>query len=404
MTDAASMSKRTRVDLQANGGRSRRRPERGADAKVGIYYKLALGWRCALVGAAALGMTACATASPSAPAAGNDPAVAASAPGGAVADPTGGDDQARLTRLWKGREQGGVDEFPLGPGDMITLSCPDDDEFNNQYRIGGDGTISLPLVGSVKAAGLTQDQLKQSLQARLGQYLRSPQMTLLVQSFHSREVGVFGAVAKPGVYDLTSSKDTIQDMISLAGGMTTDASPRIEFKPAMPASPGGVRDVSFGAGADPGVAPLTVNDIRNAIVVDTDDPIGREFLAMPARPGDVINVAADGQVLVDGWVNKPGSYSITHEMNVLGAVAAAGGAMYPAKTTAVKLVRKGRAGDGAERIVMVDLEQVSSGAGTDPAVEDGDVIEVPASDVKMVPYSFYEGLTNLIRGGFYYVP
>ncbi len=318
---------------------------------------------------------------------------------GSSENPAGNGD-AVLRRIWQDREAGGGGDFALGPGDLISISCPDDDEFNNQYRISGTGTITLPLLGEVKIAGLTQQEAVTSLQQQLKHYLRQPQISLLVTEYHSREVGVFGSVAKPGVYSLSGPNNTIQDMISLAGGFTVDASPRVQFRPAELALQKG--DKSEKGLSEATLMPtLSMDDAQNAIVVDVDDKSERNFLGMPAHPGDIINVAANGQVLVDGWVNKPGSYPISRDLKVLGAIAAAGGAMYPAKKSNIKVIRKDN--EGAQGL-YVDIEKVQSGDATDIAVEDGDVIEVPVSGTKIIPYGFYETAIQLFRAGAYVAP
>jgi polysaccharide export outer membrane protein len=307
---------------------------------------------------------------------------------------------ADLTRIWRAREAEGVGDFPLGPGDLISINCPDDDEFNNQYRISGTGTITLPLVGEVRLEGLTQQQAAASLQQQLKHYLRKPQITLLVTEYHSRQVGVFGAVAKPGVYSLSGPGNTVQDMISLAGGFTVDASPRVQFRPAELALE--KKGKSEDGSSQTAVMPtLTMDDAQNAIVVDVEEKSERNFLGMPARPGDIINVAANGQVLVDGWVSKPGAYPISHDLKVLGAIAAAGGALYPAKKDHIKIIRKDNT--GAE-VLYVDIDRVQSGDATDLAVEDGDVIEVPVSAAKVVPYGVYQTALQLFRAGAYVAP
>jgi protein involved in polysaccharide export with SLBB domain len=302
-----------------------------------------------------------------------------------------------IAKLWQERERDGRVDFPLGAGDLINLSCPDDDEFNGQYLISGQGTITLPLVGAVQAAGRTQDELRIELQDRLKHYLRNPQINLLVGEYRSREVGVFGAVAKPGVYALAGPHDTIQDMISLAGGFTTDASPRIQFKPGVPPAQG----ASTTAGDPSLIVPPSPSELGDALVVDIDNSEGHSFLGLPARPDDVINVTANGQVMVDGWVSKPGSYPITRDLRVLGAVAAAGGALYPAKTDSIQIVRKENEG---QQLIVVDLEKVRNGETHDLPVQDGDVVEVPISGVKAVPYGIYEAAMTMIRVGSYVTP
>src|SRR5206468_1648517 len=96
-----------------------------------------------------------------------------------------------------------------------------------------------------------------------------------------------------------------------------------------------------------------------------------------ARPGDVVSVAPAGSVLVDGWVEKPGSYPVTRGLTVSGALAAAGGQVFAAdrRHATVKRVL----GPGEDYSFTVDLEAVSHGTAADPPVVDGDV---PRADAR----------------------
>jgi protein involved in polysaccharide export with SLBB domain len=135
------------------------------------------------------------------------------------------------------------------------------------------------------------------------------------------------------------------------------------------------------------------------MIINLENLSMRRFLAMPGRPGDVIMVPANGQVLVDGWVAKPGSYRITEGLKVLGAVVAAGGALFPAKTSDIQIIRKER--DGQETVLVLNLDKVQRGEIRDIAVRDGDVIEVPSSDPKLVPYGIYTFLAHSVGVGAY---
>jgi protein involved in polysaccharide export with SLBB domain len=121
------------------------------------------------------------------------------------------------------------------------------------------------------------------------------------------------------------------------------------------------------------------------------------YLSLPARPGDVIIVPVSGQVLVQGWVDKPGPYKITSGLTVLGAVAAAGGPLFPADTSSVQIIRSGKHGDSIT--YTVDLERIKRGEMPDRPVQEADVIEVSSSTAKLVPYGVYRFFTSLIRIG-----
>ena len=121
------------------------------------------------------------------------------------------------------------------------------------------------------------------------------------------------------------------------------------------------------------------------------------YLSLPARPGDVIIVPASGQVLVQGWVEKPGPYKITSGLTVLGAVAAAGGPLFPANTSSVRIIRSGKHGN---RITYtVDLEQMKQGEMPDLPVQEADVVEVSSTTAKLVPYGIYRFISSLLHIG-----
>jgi len=121
------------------------------------------------------------------------------------------------------------------------------------------------------------------------------------------------------------------------------------------------------------------------------------YLALPARPGDVIMVPGGGNVLVEGWVAKPGSYEITPGLTVLGAVAAAGGPLFAADISAVKIIRTGK--EGEKVFFLADLEDIRHGEQPDIPVQEGDVIEVSSSTPKLVPYGLYRFFTSVFHVG-----
>jgi polysaccharide export outer membrane protein len=314
--------------------------------------------------------------------------------------------RAQLDALWmkRGSDASGAD-VPIGPGDILRISIPGMDEMtdaNNDVsvRVGGDGKIKLPLIGTVQAGGLTQDQLASSLRERFGYYMYNPPVRLFVTEYHSREVGVFGAVAKPGLYDIIGPTETIQTMIAAAGGMSDAAAQHIQFTPAsVVRTEGGARTVSLHEGDDPRLNSESA-ELPGSLIIELHDTQGKEYLKMPVRAGDAIVVPVLGQVMVEGWVQKPGPYPITPHMTVSGAVAAAGGAVFAGDTTDVKVIRPGS--NGGQGFFLVNLEGVEEGHAHDVPLQSADVVEVNASDVKIVPYGVYSTVTNLFRLSTYF--
>ena len=123
----------------------------------------------------------------------------------------------------EGRGGPNVQNYRLGVGDLLTIEVYDEPDLTKEVRILNDGFISFPLLGSVKALGLTVEELENELTRRLAEkYLVNPQVTVFVKEFSS--IYVFGEVKKPGSFPLYG-KLTLFEAIILAGGFTEVANP-----------------------------------------------------------------------------------------------------------------------------------------------------------------------------------
>ena len=89
----------------------------------------------------------------------------------------------------------------------------------SDIMIGPDGYAQLPYVGSVKLAGLTLDEAKAVLMQRMGQYLRFPDMSLIMKTYGPRKVYVMGEVGSPGIHNLGVDNLNAYAALSSAGGI-----------------------------------------------------------------------------------------------------------------------------------------------------------------------------------------
>ena len=315
------------------------------------------------------------------------------------------DDEQRLAQFWEQRtRKNQVDDYPLGAGDVLVISVPGMQEITNrEVRISGSGTLALPLVGTLQAEGLTEEALREEIQQRLSaNYMYNPQVDIFVREYRSRQVAVIGAVAKPGLYRLASEADTLLDMLSQAGGLTKEASQRIHFIPAEPVERGKALKLAS-------TLPVQLtSQSPSPLLLKRSDPLvldlqtltkgtNQLYLAMPMRPGDVILVPGAGEVLIEGWVPKPGAYPANAGLTVLGAVAVAGGPMFAADTSAVRIVRT--QANGKKSLFLANLQDIKQGIQEDIHVHDGDIIEVTGSTTRMVPYGVYQFFTSVFRVG-----
>jgi protein involved in polysaccharide export with SLBB domain len=166
--------------------------------------------------------------------------------------------------------------------------------------------------------------------------------------------------------------------------------------------------VEMGGSSAPAVAPRTVApDAETAhatgpIHMDLENllratPLDHGSLNPQVRAGDVISLRPAGSVLVDGWVDKPGSYPVTRGLTLTGAIAAAGGHVFAADRHHATVKRI--LGGGEQRSITVDLDAIARGEAADIPITDGDVVRLPASGGRMIPYGMWTVAREVVHVG-----
>lgn len=107
--------------------------------------------------------------------------------------------------------------YRIGPEDVLQISVFGNEDLSRTVPVRPDGMISLPLLNDVEAAGLTPMELRESLMAKLVEFMPSPEIAVIVTEVRSFLITVIGEVSKPGRYDLGSSA-TVLDALAMAGG------------------------------------------------------------------------------------------------------------------------------------------------------------------------------------------
>lgn len=113
--------------------------------------------------------------------------------------------------------------YLLGPADQLSVHVVDLDDISDKpVRIDPNGYLELPLVGRIRAAGLTVEQLRGVLAGQAAKYIDSPQITINVLEYRSQPVSILGEVNNPGLHQL-QGPTRLLEVISLAGGLKPDA-------------------------------------------------------------------------------------------------------------------------------------------------------------------------------------
>ena len=111
----------------------------------------------------------------------------------------------------------------LGATDVFEVRVHLEAELSGDFRVDGDGTISYPLLGTLKVAGLSPSGVAALIRDGLADgYLLSPQVSVLVKEQNSRKVSVLGEVTRPGRYAYRDGM-TLIEAIAEAGGTSISA-------------------------------------------------------------------------------------------------------------------------------------------------------------------------------------
>jgi polysaccharide biosynthesis/export protein len=112
--------------------------------------------------------------------------------------------------------------YRIGVGDLLSVSVWRDESLTSQVVVLPDGTITLPLIGTVQAQGLGLADLEAEVTRRLTPFIPNPVLTVAVTRINSLMVYVIGKVNRPGRFEL-ADHITVLQALALAGGTNTFA-------------------------------------------------------------------------------------------------------------------------------------------------------------------------------------
>jgi polysaccharide biosynthesis/export protein len=180
----------------------------------------------------------------------------------------------------------------LGVGDAVRVTVFQQPDLTLEARIAENGTITMPLVGPVKLAGLSTagagNQIAEAL--KRGKFLNNPQVNVALVTLRSRQVSVLGMVTRPGRYPLDDTSSQLADVIAAAGGVL----------------PTGSETVSVTRGG---------KELKVEL-------LGKGF---PLQGGETIYVERAPVFYIYGEVARSGYYRVEPNMTVMQAIAAGGG-------------------------------------------------------------------------------
>jgi polysaccharide biosynthesis/export protein len=259
------------------------------------------------------------------------------------------------------RDETFVREYKIGAKDLLEITVFEFPELSQTVRVSEDGTISLPLLGSVGIEGLTKEEVQTKIAALLLEknFVKNARVTVFIKEYQSKRVYMIGALTKPGTYELIG-RTTLLSMISQAGGLTDRASNEIFVLREKP------------------------DGNQERIVIDLEDLMnkGEAKLNILLMPNDAVNIPVDQiiSIFVFGEVRNPGALQVktSKKITLLQAIAQAGGPTENAAKSRVTIKRKDRR-TGKENRIVVNMNDLIKGIKPDIELLEGDVVFVPES-------------------------
>jgi polysaccharide export outer membrane protein len=262
-------------------------------------------------------------------------------------------------------------DYILGPNDQILLRVPQEEQLNERpFLIDSEGFINIPVVGRLRAEGLTVQALESEIANRLRQFILNPLVSITVVQYRSEPVFFVGAFQRPGIYPLLGRR-TLVEMLAAVGGTQPNASRRIKV----------TRRAEFGAIPLP---QAIVDPVRKTSTVEislqslTENINPEEDLQLNAY--DVVSVERAERVYVTGEVNRPVPIELQEResISVAQALTEAGGLTATARRGTVVVLRP-VLGTTRRAPIDIDLNRILDGSAIDFPLLPNDVLVVRRS-------------------------
>jgi polysaccharide export outer membrane protein len=244
-------------------------------------------------------------------------------------------------------------DYQIGAQDVLTIQVFDQADLGGKYTVETDGTFSFPLIGRVRAGGMSLRALEGELKTKLADgYFKNPQVTVAIEQYRSQRVFVMGEVRSPGPVSLTGGM-TLIEALSRAGSTQPTASGEVAVVRAPQGAKGPVMPNQQSGGTE--VFRASIRDLESGSLSQN----------IELRDGDTIFVPRAETAYVFGQVKNPGGYALQKDTTILQALSLAGGVTENGAMNRVRIVRTV---SGAKKELKVNLTDI---------VKPGDTIIVP---------------------------
>ncbi len=264
--------------------------------------------------------------------------------------------------------------YLLSAGDQIVIRAQNVEEISDKpFRIDGEGFLVLPVVGRIRAAGLTVEQLEAALADRLKLFVREPQVVVsVIETARPQEVAnpvyLVGAFKQPGVYPLGTKPETLGEVLMRTGGLLPTAMRRVRVIRRAEQGRLDLKNVTESTDGN-----TTYGEVALTVTGELADPADNIVM----KPQDVIVATKLEPVYVTGEVARSGAFPLEDREHLTAAqILAMAGAGPLADLEKARVLRV--VGDTSQRAeIPVNLREIFQGKANDFPLMPNDVLYIP---------------------------
>jgi polysaccharide biosynthesis/export protein len=218
------------------------------------------------------------------------------------------------------QQQPATVEYRLGAGDVIRINVYQNPDLTLETRITEAGIVSYPLLGTVRIGGLSVTAAEKLISdgLRNGNFVRQPQVTIVVMQVRGNQVSVLGQVNRPGRYPIEVADTRLTDMLANAGGISANGADLVVLTGVRNGKP-------YRLEIDLPTAFSPAGGANNVVV----------------QNGDTLWVDRQPLVYIYGEVQRPGPMRLERGMTVMQALATGGGLTQRGTQKGLRVHRKG---------------------------------------------------------------
>ncbi len=287
------------------------------------------------------------------------------------------------------------DYYIIGPGDVLKINFLYEKDFSGEYLVLSDGSISLPLVGTIYLKNLTINSAQKKLISFFQNELINPELFITIEKERPVRVSILGEVKMPGFYSLTSNEGskldgsiptnkglpTLIDALQKAGGITQNSDlMNVKLQRKIPNKNNEYKETTLN------LLEIIENgsQIQNPILFDGDII---KITKAKEIPDDILNIAEANfspkniRVTIIGEVQNQGLINLKTNTPLNLAVYQAGGPIkFKANKSNIRLIRASRNGTISSQRYKLNMNTKISPE-RNPVLKDNDIIIVGSSNL-----------------------